>query len=118
MRAASRSLATGGVAAVLWLAGHVPAIALPCAAGLLTGAAAVESGWADDRPGLCRQITPADLPPPSASHSKKPRIVPPPADVVPQVPAGSAVSLLTRDDSCAAVDPCRPEWRHLRGREP
>ena len=39
--------------------------AAACAAGFLTGPDAVNSDWSTDRPGLCRQILSADLPPPS-----------------------------------------------------
>ena len=65
--------------------------AAPCAAGLLTGSAAMNSDWRNDTPGLCRQILPADLPPPSASHISRPRTVARPHSMrvrLPSVPAG------------------------------
>ncbi len=37
--------------------------AAPCAAGFLTGSAALLSDWSDDRPGLCRLLRPADIGP-------------------------------------------------------
>ena len=82
-----------GVAVTL-MAGSAGGEAAPCAAGLLAGAAAMNSDWRDDRPGLCRQILPADLGPPSASTTSTARIIPRPHSVrdrLPQVPAGFTV---------------------------
>ena len=65
--------------------------AAPCAAGKLTGAPALSSDWSDDRPGLCREILPGDLPPSSPSNSNFRTVVRQPAGVLPQVPPGFAV---------------------------
>src|SRR6478735_12364400 len=69
--------------------------AAPCAAGFLSGPDAVNSDWTADRPGLCRQILPADLPPPSESHTNKARVIPRPhsiRELKPLVPPGFTVS--------------------------
>jgi glucose/arabinose dehydrogenase len=92
-------LALVGVAALVWCAGLPAAVAAPCAAGLLTGPAALGSGWGQDRPGLCRQILPTGLPPPSVSHNAKPQIVPRPVGAVPQLPPGFAANLVHQGDS-------------------
>ena len=84
---------------VVWCAGLPAAVAAPCAGGMLSGQAALASGWAQDRPGLCRQILPADLPPPSVSHNIKPDVVPRPATTVPLLPPGFAASLVYQGDS-------------------
>jgi glucose/arabinose dehydrogenase len=51
--------------------------------------------WKNDKPGVVRQITPQDLPPPGATRSASnvSRIVPRPAEAVPQVPDGFRVDL-------------------------
>lgn len=63
--------------------------------GVLTGEAAF-GDWSTDAPGVRRLITPADLPKPYASASEvgRGRIVAPPADALPVVPAGFTVELL------------------------
>ena len=50
---------------LLWNAGGSEAAS--CAAGFLSGTDALNSDWSTDRPGLCRQILPAFLPPPTES---------------------------------------------------
>ena len=40
-----------------------------CSAGHLDGAAALLSGWADDAPGRCRRLRPADIVPPGQSNT-------------------------------------------------
>jgi glucose/arabinose dehydrogenase len=59
---------------------------------LLTGTKAF-GDWHDDAPGVRREITVADLPPPFATESgdNGPRIVPPPLGAVPKVPYGFIV---------------------------
>src|SRR6476619_3063403 len=72
----------------------LPGYAAPCAAGQLTGTRALESGWADDKPGLCRQFLPTDLPVPSTSYRNPAHIVPRPHSMrerMPQVPPGFQV---------------------------
>jgi len=51
--------------------------------------------WTTDAPGVRRKITVADLPPPFATNSagNGPRIVAPPEDAMPRVPAGFKVEL-------------------------
>src|SRR5687767_8639774 len=65
--------------------------AAACAAGFLTGPDAVNSGWSIDRPGLCRQVSVADLPAPSESLTSFSRVVPRPEGAWPQVPPGFGV---------------------------
>lgn len=62
---------------------------------LLTGAAAVQSDWRDDAPGLRRHITVADLPAPYATQSvdNGPPMIPRPEGAMPKAPAGFAVSV-------------------------
>ena len=62
-----------------------------CYAGMLTGSAAVQSDWSDDRPGLCRLIRPRDLAAPGASNTSYSRVVPIPDGVLPKVPEGFRV---------------------------
>ena len=59
----------------------------------VTGSAAL-GDWHQDRPGLRRRITLADLPPPYAtvSSGNTPRIVPRPEGVVPKAPPGFTVT--------------------------
>jgi glucose/arabinose dehydrogenase len=64
-----------------------------CAAGRLTGGAAVHSDWADDRPGLCREIRPGDIPGVGPSHSNKANVIRRPRGAWPKVPAGFTVKL-------------------------
>lgn len=73
-----------------------PGATADCAAGFLSGAAALRSGDSDDRPGLCRQILPRDLAAPTASHSSFPLVVSPPAGWLPKVPPGFVVSRFHR----------------------
>ena len=83
--------------AILMLAGLPgPALGGPCAAGFISGSAALLSGWADDKPGLCRQIRPSDIVPPSKSNSNHSQIIPVPAGALPKVPPGFRVSSFHR----------------------
>jgi glucose/arabinose dehydrogenase len=61
--------------------------------------------WHPDRPGLRHHITLADLPAPYAttSASNPPRIVPRPANVHPQVPAGFTVDLFAQGLSAPRI---------------
>jgi glucose/arabinose dehydrogenase len=56
----------------------------------LKGKAAL-GGWDQDRPGLRRHITPADLPQIEKQSSSFAEVVPPPADAKPRVPPGFIV---------------------------
>src|SRR5206468_7853855 len=60
----------------------------------LTGRAAFGS-WKDDSPGRRRLIRPSDLPAISSSVNEPANIVPRPSNVVPHVPDGFAVELVT-----------------------
>jgi glucose/arabinose dehydrogenase len=64
---------------------------------VLKGKAAFGS-WQDDKPGTVRLIRPADLPPPGATRSASngSRIVPRPAEAVPQAPPGFKVELFAQ----------------------
>ena len=66
--------------------------AAPCAAGFLTGSAALLSDWSDDRPGLCRLLRPADIGPTGRSTTSYSTIIPAPPNVLPKVPPGFKVS--------------------------
>jgi glucose/arabinose dehydrogenase len=79
------------VGGLLLIGGHAPARAAACTAGFLSGADALASDWSQDRPGLCRQILPGDLPPPTESRRNPPEVVPRPEGAWPQVPPGFAV---------------------------
>ncbi|HEX2529586.1 MAG TPA: PQQ-dependent sugar dehydrogenase [Geminicoccus sp.] len=81
----------------LVVAAPEPSQAADCSAGRLTGSAALRSSWADDRPGLCRQITPADLPRPSASTTSHSTVIPRPAGALPKVPPGFTVTEFYRN---------------------
>ena len=70
----------------------VPAEAA-CSAGHLKGAAALQSDWSDDRPGLCREIRPGDLPRVLGSHQNYAHVIQRPRGAWPQVPAGFTVKL-------------------------
>ena len=88
------SLAVSLGALLTLTAGSTAGQAAPCAAGMLSGAAALNSDWRNDQPGLCRQILPADLPPPSTSNVSRARVVPRPHSVrsqLPEVPPGFSV---------------------------
>lgn len=65
---------------------------------VLTGQAAM-GDWTTDAPGVRRKLTPGDLPAPYATTSiaNGATIVPRPAGVLPQVPKGFVVDLLTTD---------------------
>jgi len=63
---------------------------------VLTGAAAFGT-WHDDKPGVRRLIRPQDLPPVSKATDGPAQIVPLPAGVRPQVPAGFLAELVTSD---------------------
>lgn len=82
-----------GIGLLLPLA-HAPVAAAACAVGKLTGNAALRSGWADDRPGLCRRLRPEDLAAPTKSYTSYSKIVPVPSGTLPKVPAGFQVRLL------------------------
>jgi glucose/arabinose dehydrogenase len=89
-----RSFAVGLGAMMVLVMGSTAGQAAPCSAGLLSGAAALDSDWRDDRPGLCRQILPADLGPPSKSNISPAKVVPRPHSVrkqLPTVPPGFSV---------------------------
>lgn len=79
------------------LIGPGVAAAVNCAAGHLTGNAAALSGWSQDSPGLCRSLTPNDLPPIGNSNTSTSKIIPVPAGVLPRVPAGFTVARFYRD---------------------
>ena len=94
MFAWSKHLAVSLGALPAIMAGSAAGEAAPCAEGILSGATAMNSDWRDDRPGLCRQILPADLGAPSASTTSTARVIPRPHSVrerLPQVPAGFTV---------------------------
>ncbi len=94
MSARLMSWMAGLAGGVVLLLGSTAVQAAACSAGFLSGAAALNSDWRNDTPGLCRQILPADLPPPSASTISRPKVVPRPhsiRDPVPQVPPGFSV---------------------------
>src|SRR5689334_17257487 len=82
-----------GLAALI---GSGAAAAANCAAGHLTGNAAALSDWSKDSPGLCRSLTPADLPPIGKSNTSRSKIIPVPAGVLPRVPAGFTVARFYR----------------------
>jgi glucose/arabinose dehydrogenase len=82
-----------GALALSVLAGGGPAPAASCVAGFLSGQDALNSGWAQDTPGLCRQILPGDLPAPSASLVSGSRVVPRPEGGWPQVSPGFYATL-------------------------
>jgi hypothetical protein len=86
-----RSLILYLLAATFAAAGGNYALAQSAA---LTGNAAF-GDWRTDKPGTSRLIRPQDLPKPGAtpSASNGPRVVPRPANAVPQVPAGFKVEL-------------------------
>src|SRR5580658_7237835 len=74
---------------------------------VLTGAAAY-GDWTTDAPGVRRQITPADLPPPYATDnaSNGPRVVTRPRDALPQVPPGFRVEVFaSRLDAPRVIRP-------------
>src|SRR4051794_23178855 len=83
-------LAAAGAVLVVGSAtvGSAEASTTACYAGSLGGQAAIRSGWADDRPGLCRLITRSALPPPfaTASADNHPHAIPRPAGAPPQAP--------------------------------
>ncbi len=85
------SLAGAGLSAVFLAA---VSITRSGAEPVLKGAEAF-GDWQRDKPGTVRLITPQDLPKPgaTASSSKFPRVIPRPASVAPQVPAGFKVEL-------------------------
>ena len=95
------SLAAAGAVLVLGSAtvGSAEASTTACYAGSLGGQAAVRSGWADDRPGLCRLVTRSALPPPfaTASADNHPHAIPRPAGALPKAPPGFRVSLFFQD---------------------
>lgn len=90
-----------GAFALAWgvLGSGNSATAASCAAGFLAGQVALYSGWAQDAPGLCRQISVTDLPPPSESLVSGPRIVPRPEGALPRVPPGFSANLIYQGDS-------------------
>ena len=79
------------------LIGSGAADAANCAAGRLTGNAAALSGWSQDSPGLCRSLTPADLPPIGKSNTSTSKIIPVPAGALPHVPTGFTVTRFYHD---------------------
>ena len=95
------SLAAAGAVLALGSAtvGSAEASTTACYAGSLGGQAAVRSGWADDRPGLCRLVTRSALPPPfaTASADNHPHAIPRPAGALPKAPPGFRVSLFFQD---------------------
>ena len=78
--------------ALLALSG-LSAEARPCAAGKLTGSAAVRSDWSDDKPGLCREIRTADLPAVGKSHADYAKVIKRPRGAWPKVPPGFEVKI-------------------------
>lgn len=82
---------------------HAAQAAPSCAAGTLSGAAALNSSWADDKPGLCRQIKRADLPPVGTSNASFATVIPRPQGAWPRVPAGFSVTQFYQDDTTARL---------------
>lgn len=80
-------------AGVLLALSGLTAQARPCAAGKLTGSAAVRSDWADDKPGLCREIRTGDLPGGGKSHADYAKVIKRPRGAWPKVPAGFEVKI-------------------------
>src|SRR3954453_10544344 len=80
-------------------AGGAEASSTACCAVSLGGHAAIRSGWADHRPGLCRLVTRSALPPPfaTASADNHPHAIPRPAGALPKAPPGFRVSLFFQD---------------------
>jgi glucose/arabinose dehydrogenase len=100
-QARRRAVRTGwlGWAVVLgWAAWAAPAGAVgACAAGRLTGAEAVASDWRADRPGLCRRILAADLPPPGPSDVSRANVIARQEGAAPALPPGFTATLFYRD---------------------
>jgi glucose/arabinose dehydrogenase len=85
-------VAVTGASLALDLPGNAAESAGPAMPPMLTGTAAY-GDWTSDAPGVRRELTPADLPPPYATRSASngPRIVRRPGDALPQVPPGFKV---------------------------
>ncbi|MFL5335301.1 MAG: PQQ-dependent sugar dehydrogenase [Geminicoccaceae bacterium] len=77
--------------------GAWPVLAATCASGFLEGPAALQSGWGNDGPGVCRRVRPSDIGPPTLSNVSSSQIVPIPAGTLPKVPHGFRVSRFYRD---------------------
>ena len=120
MTIAVKALIVSGAAASIWCAAYVGAEAAPCAAGLLTGAAALATA-AGRRPA---RAVPPDPGRPTCRRRRQPPATSrrschaPQEDACPQVPPGFSVEQLLRHDAYAAPDPHRAQRRHLRRREP
>src|SRR3954471_14319361 len=71
-------------------------LAATCASGFLEGPAALQSGWGNDGPGVCRRVRPSDIGPPTLSNVSSSQIVPIPAGTLPKVPPGFRVSRFYR----------------------
>lgn len=97
MRSAALVLAaaTGLTTAPLTRAADAATADSACFAGKLTGQAAIESSWVDDKPGLCRTIQRAFLPAPYSTPSvdNGPDYIARPAGKLPVAPPGFTVSL-------------------------
>lgn len=78
-----------------WLLGVLTASGWAADPAVRTGTAALDD-WSTDAPGVRRLITVADLPAPytTTSVDNGPKLVPRPAGVLPQAPAGFTVDLL------------------------
>ena len=92
--------------------------AAPCAAGFLTGSAALLSDWSDDRPGLCRRLRPADIGQPGGATTQLLDDHSGATQRAAQGPAGVQGQPLPSRRRPAAPDQDGAERRHLRGREP
>ena len=73
-----------------------PSRGASCSAGYFTGTAALLSGWADDVPGRCRRLRPADIVQPAASNTSFSSVIEIPAGALPRVPPGFSVALFHR----------------------
>ncbi len=70
--------------------------------------------WPADKPGTVRLIRPQDLPAPGPSSANASYVVPRPAGVMPQVPAGFNIELFAEGSERPAHHPHRAERRYLR----
>jgi glucose/arabinose dehydrogenase len=85
----SNSRSVGRLLLVFGVCWILPIVSAENAAKSLTGKTAVTGDWTQDAPGVRHKITVEDLPPPYATKSvdNGPRVVRPPSDAQPHVPA-------------------------------
>ena len=83
------------IGSVLFMAAG-PVRGASCSAGHLDGAAALLSGWADDAPGRCRRLRPADIVPPGQSNTSFASVIEIPPGALPKVPPGFKVTMFHR----------------------